>query len=423
MKNSGRHAYLLCHVTGALIVGLFCVSWVVAADGVLESITATPEEQTKIESLIRQLGDESYDQREAAGEAIIELGLKALPFVEKAVKSDDFEIRYRSEQVRQKLRASDLARRLAAFEQDTTDETDYGIPGWNAFRASFGKFNGAKAMFIQMYRDDRELMELSLEESQKIKQAVSVRIFQFQQSQQDPNNKFPIGKIMALLYKGKVDGELVGGVNQFPLINLCYQPVFQETMGNEKTRDIAKAILTRRIIEADGWEFQQALQIALQHDIKEALAPAIKMVESRGSGQPHLLSQALSAVVRFGTVEHVELIEPLLSEKQTVIQFQRNNGPRREGQVGDMAMAAILKLTGKDPKDFGIELDGQNPGQPLNLYMIGFENETKRQATREKFQPFFTEWKSGRAKKDDKSGKSDDQQKPKADPPASKPEE
>jgi hypothetical protein len=371
----------------------------------LSTIEADREEQATIESLIRQLGDESYDKREAAGEAIIAIGLKALPFIERAVRSDDFEIRYRSEQVRQKLRASDLTRRFEAFEKDNSDETDYGIPGWKEFRDRYGKLRGAKAMFVKMFYDDRELMEIEEGDSQKIKHTVSMRLWQLQQilSNNDQTKRFKLGKVAALLHKGKAESDIAVGINQF-YFQLCYQPEFQQGMNDSNVKEILRAILTRRIVEADGWEFNQALQLALQYDIKEAIEPAIKLIDSRGGGQVHLISQALMAVVRFGSKEHIERIEPLLTEKQVVLQIPTNKGARKESQVGDMAMAAILKLAAKDPKQFGIELEGQGPGQTLNLQMVGFENEAKRQAARENFDRFLTEWKTAHPAKasDDK---------------------
>lgn len=367
----------------------------------LKPIEADEQERAAIESLIRQLGDDSYEKREAAGEALLAMGLKALPFVARAVRSDDFEIRYRSEQIRQKLGAGDLTRRLEAFEKDPTDETDYGIPGWKEFRDRYGKLRGAKAMFVKMFREDRELMELEDDDTQRIKHTISMRLWQLQQnlSNNDQSKNFPLGKVAAILHKGKGSAEtdFSGNINQIRF-NLCYQQAFQQGMVDENARHVLRAILTRQIVDAEGWEFQQGLNLALQYDIKEALGPAIKLVESRGGGQVHLLSQALMAVVRFGGEEHIEAIEPLLAEKQVVMQFQHNKA-RKESQIGDMAMAAILKLASKDPKQFGIELQGNGPGQTPNLQMVGFENEASRQAARQKFDPFFTEWKAAHPSK------------------------
>jgi len=52
-----------------------------------------------VDSLVRQLGDERYDQREAATKALAEIGWPALKRLEEAAKSDDPEVRLRARKI------------------------------------------------------------------------------------------------------------------------------------------------------------------------------------------------------------------------------------------------------------------------------------------------------------------------------------
>ena len=57
----------------------------------------------RITALIEQLGDDSFDRREAASKALIDIGVPAVPFLRKATTSKDLEIRCRAERVIQAI--------------------------------------------------------------------------------------------------------------------------------------------------------------------------------------------------------------------------------------------------------------------------------------------------------------------------------
>ncbi|MCA9077080.1 MAG: hypothetical protein KDA93_18785 [Planctomycetaceae bacterium] len=60
---------------------------------------ADPDLQSRIEALVKQLGDDAWPQRVAAQEELAELGLAAKPKLEEAIKSDDAEVVFRAEQL------------------------------------------------------------------------------------------------------------------------------------------------------------------------------------------------------------------------------------------------------------------------------------------------------------------------------------
>ena len=59
----------------------------------------TPEEKTRIETLIRQLGDDEGAVRREATRALAEIGAPALPALQRASKSEDPEVRMRAKQL------------------------------------------------------------------------------------------------------------------------------------------------------------------------------------------------------------------------------------------------------------------------------------------------------------------------------------
>lgn len=70
-------------------------------------INADPDFQSKIQGLIRQLGDESWQKREAAQASLKTILRPARHLLEQALKNKDMEIVYRAEQLLEEVKSSD----------------------------------------------------------------------------------------------------------------------------------------------------------------------------------------------------------------------------------------------------------------------------------------------------------------------------
>jgi HEAT repeat protein len=73
----------------------------------LASRTLTPAVRTRAAALIRQLGDDEFDRRQAASAALLELGPVVLPVLEPALRDEDLEIRTRATRLVESLRRRD----------------------------------------------------------------------------------------------------------------------------------------------------------------------------------------------------------------------------------------------------------------------------------------------------------------------------
>jgi hypothetical protein len=71
-----------------------------------------------VEKLIRDLGDDSFEVRESASTKLALIGERALPLLEKALQSDDAEVRRRAEDLKAKIVDAALARRKDLLAKD-----------------------------------------------------------------------------------------------------------------------------------------------------------------------------------------------------------------------------------------------------------------------------------------------------------------
>ncbi len=122
--------------------------------------------------------------------------------------------------------------------------------------------------------------------------------------------------------------------------------------------------------------------------VKELVEPAIKIATNKKAA-PHVRANVLSAIGRLGDKDLVPKIEPLIGDTTQVQQFAFNK-LRGWVQVGDVALAMAIHLSGQKPADYGYEAVKTNPSWINSYYYLGFENDAQRNAAKKK-------WKAWRA--------------------------
>jgi hypothetical protein len=130
----------------------------------VESSPAVALSDKQIADLINQLGDKSFEVREAATVKLQQSGEAAIPALREAVKSKDREIRLRAERlltaVEEQLRKTVIAK----FLRETNPDLDYGMKGWKFVAKNVGASRKAKELFLQVYQSHPKLIA-ALEES------------------------------------------------------------------------------------------------------------------------------------------------------------------------------------------------------------------------------------------------------------------
>jgi hypothetical protein len=130
------------------------------------------------------------------------------------------------------------------------------------------------------------------------------------------------------------------------------------------------------------------MMMALKYDLKETgLQQATQLLE-QGITSTSTLHYAIITIGRFGGEKHIPLLKPLL-ENETVCHRWSNTQLKKNGtidvQVRDAALVVLLRLTGKDPGEFGFKLLRENPETLYYVYTFGFIEEEEREAVHAKW--------------------------------------
>ncbi|MCL4202769.1 MAG: hypothetical protein KJ000_09750 [Pirellulaceae bacterium] len=343
---------------------------------------AGAEAQVSTEALVQMLGDEQFSAREQATTKLIEIGLEAKSALEQGSQHPDREIRYRCVRILTIIGEMDFQRRLDAFAEGRDDE--HGLPGWDHYRESIGTSTEARALFVEMQKAEPDIMRAIEMGPQEVGKTLTQRCIQIQQLQSVARQAVSLGSIAAMLFavaNDKVDVRQESGA---ALSSLCYQPEVQNAMNDGSRRPIVRRLLGDWIKRGDSWAAFQNLSLAMRYDMEEGLVPARKVLENPAN-PPYIRQNGILAIAKLGDRSDVPLLEGLL-EDQSRLATQRIGDKTFETRLRDVALAAILLLEGKDPKDFGFDRIQRNDMSVFVIATVGFPDDEQRLQTLKMFQ-------------------------------------
>jgi hypothetical protein len=355
----------------------------------------SPAVHAQAESLVAKLGDERFATRESATEQLMKIGILATQALEEGMQNPDREIRYRSARILETIRKVDFESRLAAFAEDVRGTKSYDLPGWERFHSLVGGDANARAVFVEMQRDEWALLHAADKGAKEGSDALAARCEQIQVGTQFFRQQVTLGNVAALLFVASDENitipDQVGG----QLYNFCYQTAFGKAIVAGATKDPLRRLLGAWVARGGGpWTAYQSLMLALRHDLKEGLVPAEKVL--RDNAQPvHVRQYAILAIAKLGNESHLEVLEIPLKDT-TICLNTRTNNMNKQTQIRDVALAACVSVTGQDPKSYNSEWE-TNPQLAFNPGKLGFEDDASRQKAFDKWEAY----KSGRKKAND----------------------
>jgi hypothetical protein len=368
------------------------------------SAWANPEPTRELDRaarLVRSLGSPSFQAREKASKELLQLGRTAYPALLTGITDANPEVRFRCRHLLPRIYDLELQARLDAFLADTGGKQEHDLPGLTRFRKFFGFDNAARELFVGMIRADARLMDAV--ENQAAAFAEEKLIARCSQLQPRFNGRVPnpqaaltLGEVSQLLFLGihpavKLGPQGIAQINQF-----LYRPELRNWVAGAgdqapHVKKLLLAWLDRNIDDANTGYMINNLAQTLQ--LKELMEPALK-IATNTKALPYVRANVLSAVGRMGDKDTVAKLEPLIAEVTLVQQFALN-GIRGTVQIGDVALAMAVHLSGQKPADYGYEAVKQNPNWISSYYYLGFQDDTQRNAAKKKWKG----WQESQKKK------------------------
>jgi len=355
-------------------------------------------EPKHIPILVRKLGDKSYATREAATRALSQIGVPTKAALLEALKDPDAEIRYRAKLVLAEVLEADWRNRLEDFVADTKGVREHDLPGWERYRKTVGDGVNARRLFADMQRLEPGLLEASEMGAEYTGDAIVSRCQQIQDARRQPGRSadrvIPMGSIAALLFVSSQEDVPVTTQAVANLTNFCYEQDFRKAVtGADVATSPMKKLLAdwvSRSFDGDSTSTYQTMMLALQFNMREAIAPALVILKDGGTA-PHMRQYAVLVVGRFGGPEHIALLEPLLEDSAVCAQQQMTANKVVtivETQIRDVVLAVMVHLSNQKLPDFGFARAQANAMVLYNTASLGFAKSEDREAALRKWQAF-----------------------------------
>jgi hypothetical protein len=170
--------------------------------------------------------------------------------------------------------------------------------------------------------------------------------------------------------------------------------VEQSDQATKERSAVTRKLLGSLVARAEDSGTSQAVYLALIYDLKEGLAPALKLLEAPPRVRTYT-QYAMLVISRFGDASHLPVLEKLFADN-TLISTTSSRGVRREVQLRDSALAGAVLLTKQQLKDYFDVPETYSAQQSAGLLAttalnIGFENDDQRTAA-------FAKWAAYKSK-------------------------
>jgi hypothetical protein len=344
--------------------------------------------------LVRQLGDDSFEVRRAAGEKLAALGAAAVSAVRAGLKDRDPEVRRQCRLLLPRLLAADREAKFKAFLADTEGKQKHDLPGWKRFGQVVGTKPAERRLFVRAVRADVALLETAQGEVKGGNALLAKRCADLQLHLITPERKATIVGELAALAFVLTDARLSierRSLAQFHagMETLANRPpILKEVRADPALCKLLLAALKQRSAPAPDKALSAAQALSLKGAVDWALPLATDRKAPAGTR-----AAALLLIGALGDRRVSDRLAPLLTDT-TVVGSRALGRARLSAEVRDVALAALIQLHGQSTADYSYPYSRAVPGLKVvpEAACLGFTSPAEREAA-------FKRWRERTTKK------------------------
>lgn len=395
LENTTLNFRLFCLIALMLVtISLATVGKLVAQE--------KAENATTDQALIAQLGDEQYTVREEAEDLIMKRGADILPLLREARRSPDPEVRLRATTLYQQL--SDLIRK-DNFNRFADMAKDVDLPGWKSFRERHGDSKETRRLYVSILKDEWDMI-VSLEtQPQMMDYLLFQRANKIREDLYGPNHvQVSEGTAAAMLYATSFKDIRITDPTMDQLKFLLAAPQVTTSLQDPESAGALLSVFDQWLeTNLQSGRFSQEMRFVvlttcLREGIKSGKIVAKQMLDERASpiyqngfGQfgainaTQQMMYAMLAIAKLGGKEDIEYLSKYF-EDDTEVSLPTVQGDMFSTQLKDVALVAVLHLSGENPKEFGYPRISTDPNFLYNIRSIGFTTPEQREEAFQKWE-------------------------------------
>ncbi|MCG8586461.1 MAG: hypothetical protein MI757_17265 [Pirellulales bacterium] len=348
------------------------------------SAAAKATTSADVAKLVEQLADESFKVREAAMAALIEVGLAAEPAVRAATESTDPEMRYRAGVVLRQIDRVLLERRREAFRAGDLTQLRENTDTWQRLVRAVGNSRETREMFVQMQIEAQSLLDDAEQKPNDVSQAVMQMYQAYLQARRTGGKGVKPGALAAVVLVAtdpavKLDtnaaNQMIALISQARTTMDKQPAAFRKLLGNWLAT-----------VPGSSSQVYQCMNLAFYYQLSEGVELAKKVMnDSRYGRHPTFVAQALLTIGRVGDKGQIGQLEKMIGRNTPITRYGK--GSRKKSvQVGDLALAMSIVLSGEKLRDYGFKDAPEGKPGTLAYTMYGFNTDADRKAAKEKWQ-------------------------------------
>lgn len=403
LENSTLDRRSLC------LAAFLIVSIIFGAAGNLLAQDETVGDSTN-EELIAQLGNEQYLVREAAEDQIMKRGAGMLPLLREARRSPDPEVRLRAASLYQQL--SDQVRR-DNFNRFADMAKDVDLPGWKQFQERHGDTRATRKLYVSILKNEWDVIVALETQPQMIDYLLFQRANKIREDLYGPNHiQISEGTAAAMLHATSFEDIRITDPTMDQLKFLLAAPQVTTSLQDPESASPLLSVFDQWLeTNLKSGRFTQEMRFVvlttcLREGIKSGKIVAKQMLDERASpvyqngfGQfgainaTQQMMYAMLAIAKLGDKEDIEYLSKYFDD-ETEVSLPTVQGDHFNTLLKDVALVAVLHLSGENPKDFGYPRISTDPNFLYNIRSIGFTTPEQREQA-------FQKWETAQQSKSD----------------------
>lgn len=345
----------------------------------------------QVRRLVLQLADPDFGVRQAAHRQLLNMGTACLPVLKEYREAADNELRLSVVRLSERIRDAAHESAIDDFLKHQVD-----LPGWDRFRELSDDNTASRRLFSQVYREQRAgLLELT-DPGADLPGLLDRWLADRAGASDPPARPDRYRRVLISLAVAGIFGALPPEKGAAPSLQIRLGQWLSTAAHRKMLEDPDYGRLCRRAAitwirapEANPVVLPAKISAASSLDLPEGLDTAIQCLQMDDIPGLHRRA-AISMVARMGRAEHIPVLESLLDDKLVVYRGTGRDPEGRlvtyTGQMGDVALAALVCLTGQEYGDYGFVADRQDDlRRPLPLTLAGFPSGDDREAARQRW--------------------------------------
>lgn len=400
------HALELRRIRQYFCIALFSLIPPAIASGITIAFRQQDEsaDRSIVPELIEQLGADDFQVRRIAERRLLEIGAPAIPHLKNARTIGDSEIRFQARRLLVRVLRADYQQRIEQFVASTDPQNSFGLNGWKEFSAIAGHDISARRLFVSMQRAEKDLFLSWSGQDDDFKKAVESVMSRIGKKS---GSKMLPALACAMLVKTMENesfSNMDRSISRISPVEVDNYIGSQSFIGDRLDKDRMLRVIKAGTHEASftrlirSWldslpnaisSMRIKLRVINRHELQGYLDFAADSLDNKEIGA-EVRAQTISFVARSRQPKYLEILEQLLSDESFIGEFQTGykHSEKIRVQIRDLALAALVYISGQSYSDFGFVNYNGLDDQFIILSQAGFATQQQRDASIAKWRAF-----------------------------------